>query len=166
MAWPAQFHARVNYLSTILSATKVRVPVSEPSKQASKRTQLSPSPKCKSVSGPSCSPPIEVSVQQSVKERAVTIHKTQRETEKGAGLFWALLNCRSNDCKLEFDFGFILAIKMHKICKVQRFKSILSAIRLTCPPHCGCSLLGRLSSVNACKVSLRVARQSALISPS
>lgn len=40
---------------------------------------------CKSVLGPVCSPPIEVSVQQSVKERAVTIHKTQRETEKGAG---------------------------------------------------------------------------------
>lgn len=37
---PAQFHARVNYLSTILSATKVRVPVSEPSKQAPKRTQV------------------------------------------------------------------------------------------------------------------------------
>lgn len=44
LAWPAQFHARVNYLSTILSATKVRVPVSEPSKQAPKRTQVPPFP--------------------------------------------------------------------------------------------------------------------------
>lgn len=44
LAWPAQFHARVNYLSTILSATKVRVPVSEPSKQAPKRTQVSSFP--------------------------------------------------------------------------------------------------------------------------
>lgn len=50
-----------------------------------------------------CSSPLAVSVQQSVKERAVTIHKTKRgrgrRRKEGRSVFWALLNCRSNDCK-------------------------------------------------------------------
>lgn len=95
LAWPAQFHARVNYLSTILSATKVRVPVSEPSKQAPKRTQLPPfSP---------CLLQFPIGSQRPAKRKRARCHDTQDLRGKGRrwrgrGVFWALLNCRSNDC--------------------------------------------------------------------
>lgn len=136
--------------------------------QASPEANSSPRHSATVCLRPQSPSPIAVSVQQSVKERAVTIHKAQTAQgardgpgRVGAGASFGPCSIAAlMTATFEFDFALILAIKMHKICKVQRFKSILSAIKL----HCGCSLGERLSSVNACKVSLRVARQSALIS--
>lgn len=118
-AWPGL--AWLGLASTISCPCKLFVDnfVCYKSPRASVRTiQASPEANSSAPFAPRqcCSSPLAVSVQQSVKERAVTIHKTEEGegTEDGAGrsVFWALLNCRSNDCKwLEFEsgFGFILA---------------------------------------------------------